>query len=71
MADQKISQLTSYTTAIVGDLLVVVDVTTGVTKKINIGDLFSNTVLTSLKIIDDAGTTRTLKVDASGNPYTV
>ncbi len=39
MADQRISDLTTHTLPIAGDLLPIVDVTAGVTKKITLGAL--------------------------------
>ena len=73
MADKKITELTAYTTPIATDVLPIVDVTSGITKKVNKSDLTSDKVTgngaitpaTKTKITYDAKGLVTVGADAN------
>lgn len=65
MADQKITQLTNYTTPQSSDVLPIVDVGNSITKKVTIANLFN--ILSSLfRIKDSSDTSKQIAFDASG-----
>lgn len=65
MANKKISELTSYTTPISGDVLPINDTVSSQTKKVTIDNLFN--VLSSLfRIKDSSDTTKKVAFDVSG-----